>query len=194
MRARTRLSSIPLIALAVSAAPLVAQVALHPETIEPAAWERFALRVVGAPEAPVVRVELDLPDALTVLGTDAPPGWRFAFTPATDSTPQRIAWAGDTLTAGQFVEFAFLARLRGDVRNRQLVFPVTVERADGTRRRWGGGAGAPGPLIVRIRGSTFITSWGAAALAGAALGLSALTLALVAFRLRASGGGTGPGV
>ena len=176
---RIPIASFPILALVV--APLGAQVTIRPETVEPAAWERFALQVVNQQPIGIVRVRLEVPEAVAILGTQAPPGWRFTVSAATDSTPQTIEWWGDSLAAGTYEEFAFLGRIMGDARRRSLVFPVTIGRVDGTERRWGAGGEGRAPRVL-IRGATFMTTWGAAALGGAALGVSALALAFAAFR------------
>lgn len=174
-------------------APLAAQVALHPATVEPAQWARFALQVVNRQESAIVSVRLEVPEAVTVLGTNAPPGWTFRLHPASDTTPQVIEWREGILPAGGFQEFAFLGRVMGDARRKELVFPVHLRRADGTERHWGRGSGAARPPTVQIRGSTAITAWGAAALGGAAFGIAVLALGVAVARARrASGGESGP--
>jgi uncharacterized protein YcnI len=175
-----------LLASLASAAPGEAQVAIHPTAVAPASWERFGLRVVSQADSPVVSVRLLVPDALSVLGVDAPPGWTARHAAATDSTPQAIVWTGARVERGQFREFTFLGRLAADARRRELVFPVHLTRADGSTLEWSrDGAGAP--LVVLIQGTTRLSPWGALAAAGAAIGLAslALVLALLALRTRA---------
>lgn len=156
---------------------LTSQVALEPTTIEPAAWERFALRVVNQSETPVVAVEIALPDVLQILGIDQPPGWAAELVRATDSTPPSIVWWGGEVPRGGFREFPFMGRLPADARRRELVFPVTLGRADGSETVFGPG-GQGRALAVAISGTTGISAWGAFALAGGAMGLAVLALAL----------------
>lgn len=165
-------------------ATLSSQVALYPEAVEPAAWERFALRVVNQEEAPVVTVEIALPEVLQILGTDQAPGWTAERVPATGSTPPMIVWRGGEVPTGSFREFPFIARVPADARRRQLVFPVKLGRRDGSETVFGPG-GAGRALVVPIRGTTGISAWGAFALAGAAMGLAVLALgvALLARRV-----------
>ncbi len=162
---------------ALAPGPLVAQVAIHPAAIEPAAWERVALRAVNQAESPVVAVELTVPEVLVVLGTDAPPGWTVESVPATDSTPPVVRWIGGELQRGAFREFPLLVRLPADARRRQLVFPVALHRSDGSIAIWGPG-GEGRALTVSIRGTTGVSAWGAFAFAGAAMGIAVLALAL----------------
>jgi uncharacterized protein YcnI len=171
-----------LIAQAVAATPAEAQVAIHPTAVAPASWERFGLRVVSQYDSPVVSVRLLVPDALAVLGVDAPPGWTAHHIAATDSTPQAIEWTGSRVERGEFREFAFLGRLAADARRKELVFPVHLTRADGSTLEWSrDGAGAP--LVVLIRGTTRLSPWGALAAAGAAIGLASLAMVLALLAL-----------
>lgn len=161
-----------------------AQVALTPPALEPGAFERLALRVANPAPSPVVQVRLVVPEAVAVLGVDAPPPWTGRLIPATDSTPQVVEWAGGELAPGAFREFALFTRLAADVRRADLVFPVHLTRRDGSTVAWRrGGEGAP--LIVGVRGTTTVSTWGATALAGAAAGLALLALVLALHGRRA---------
>jgi uncharacterized protein YcnI len=173
-------------ALSVRAA--TAQVALAPSSLEPATFERLALRVANPDSSPVVRVRLAVPAALAVLGVDAPAGWRWRLEPASDTTPTVIEWWGDSLAAGAFREFPVLARLQADAQPLTLVFPVRLEHADGRTTVWDR-AGDAAPPTMEIRGTTVLSTRGAVALAGGALGVAALALVLGLFsasRQRAS--------
>jgi len=171
--------------LAACAAPLAAQVSVAPAFVEPAAFERFALRIANPDSSPVVRVRLGIPDVLTVLGVDAPPGWSWTLSAATDTSAAAVEWSGYALPQGAFREFAVFARLASDARELSLAFPVRLERADGGTVTWTRGGDAP-PLLVGIRATTGVSARGAVALAGGALGLAVLALALALSRRRAA--------
>jgi len=156
---------------------LAAQVSVAPAAVEPAGFERLALRVANPDASPVTLVRIEIPDVLTVLGVDAPPGWAWRLTAATDTSSAAIAWSGDSLAQGVFREFAVLVRLASDVRDLTLVFPVRVEHADGRAVTWTRDGDAR-PPAVSIRATTGISVRGAVALAGGALGVAALALAL----------------
>lgn len=158
-----------------------AQVALSPASLEPATFERLALRVANPGPSPVVRVRLAVPVALTLLGVDAPAGWRWRLEPATDTTATTIEWSGDSLPAGAFREFPFLARLQADAQPLTLVFPVRLDHADGQTAVWDR-AGDAAPPTVDIRGTTVLSVRGAVALAGGALGVAVLALVLALHR------------
>jgi uncharacterized protein YcnI len=160
---------------------LVAQVSLAPASIQPASVERLGLRVANPDPSPVVRVRLDVPAVFTVLGVDAPPGWTWRLTPATDTAATVIEWSGDSLAVGAFREFALLARLGADARQLTLVFPVEVSHADGRTVAWNRAGDAP-PLTMDISGSTTVSASGAVALAGGALGIAALALVMALHR------------
>src|SRR5712691_5944488 len=104
-----------------SASDVAAQVSIHPGTVQPAAWERFAIRVFNQTDTPTVAVRVEVPEAIAILGVDAGRMWPFKTIAATDSTPQRIEWRGGQLIRGEFREFAFLGRLKADARQEDLV-------------------------------------------------------------------------
>jgi uncharacterized protein YcnI len=158
---------------------LEAQVQLHPSRVSPAAWERFALRVVNQTDTATVAVRVSIPEKVAVLGVEPLEGWAFEIIPATDSTPQAVEWSGDSLLAGEFREFAFLGRLAGDAQKRELVFPVRLTKANGSVVEWTRGRrGAGLPPVVNVVGGAAITVWGAVGLAGGAVGIAILALAL----------------
>jgi uncharacterized protein YcnI len=162
-------------------AVLAAQVSVAPASVEPAAFERLALRVANPDSSPVTRVRLEIPDVLTVLGVDAPAGWTWRLTAGTDTSAAAVEWWGDSLPRGAFREFALLARPASDVRDITLVFPVWVEHADGRTVRWTRGGDAR-PPTVSMRATTGLSGRGAVALAGGALGLAALALVIALHR------------
>lgn len=158
---------------------------MDPTTVQPAGWERLALRVINQTTNPIVSVQLTVPEAVDVLGVDPAAGWSFSLTRATETTPQTIVWTGDQLEQWEFREFAFLGRLVADARRKELLFPVRIQRADGSFVEWSRSAEATGaPLVVQIVGSTRISNWGAFTMAGVAVGLSFLAIALAVARKR----------
>lgn len=160
-----------------------AQVSISPRTVEPADFVRFAIQVANPGDTAVVTVRVEVPEALAILGVDAPTGWTQRRVTATDSTPQAIEWSGGQLGRGEFREFAFFARLGANARRTTLVLPVRVTRADGSAREWRSGGYGQAP-VVEIRGSVGITAGGAFTLAAAAIGLAALGVALALHRPR----------
>ncbi len=165
-----------LLSLALAAAasdPAAAQVAIDPPTTTPAAWERFAVRVVGVGDTTVVGVEVTLPDAVTLLGVQPMEGgWSAETAPPTASAPARVRWTGGELTTGTFREFAFLGRVIGDAREKALVFPVRLTDA-------GGGVRDPQPAPrVQLVGTTQLSARGAVAMAAVAIALGVVALAL----------------
>ena len=163
---------------------LTAQIALHPASVTPAAFQRFALRVVNQTDTPTVGVRVTLPEAIQVLGVNAPAGWTARLTPATDSAAPVVEWSGGSLVRGGYEDFALLGRVAADARpGSELVFPVRLTRAGGGTMDWAQG-GAGRPPTVAIEGTAVVTSAGAFALAGAATGLSILALVLALTRRR----------
>ncbi len=166
------------------AAPCTAaQVSVSPRTVEPADLVRFAIQVANAADTAIVTVRVEVPEALVILGVDAPAGWTRRQVAATDSTPRALEWTGGRLGRHEFQEFAFFARLGATVRRTALVFPVRIGRADGSTRDWRSGGFGQAPA-VEIRGTVGITVGAAFMLAAAALGLAVLGLALAMRRPR----------
>lgn len=160
--------------VATPVAQVAAQVAISPGTMRPGHWERIALQVANTGDLATVQVAVRVPDAVTIIGLDAPAGWTVERMAPTDTSSQQIVWSGE-LEPGSFREFALLGRLAADVRRRELVFPVGIIKSDGSVIAWVRGGDAPPPMIL-IRGTTVITGWGAIALAGAAFGTAVLAL------------------
>ena len=180
-------NSATLFALALTATSvgrLTAQVDLDPPTIKPAAWERFALRVVNQTDTAFTRVRLTVPEAVMVLGVEPVPGWTFQLVAASDTTPQFIEWAEGNLWRGEYREFAFFGRIPSDVARRELVFPVRLTRANGSLVEWNHLSDTGAPPTIQIVGTTGVTVWGAVGLAGVAVGIATLALAMAVWRKR----------
>ncbi len=162
-----------------------AQVAIHPTTTTPAAWERFSVRVANNTDTATISIRLDLPDAITVLGVDVPPGWTFDQQAGTATSPQSIVWSGGELRKGDFREFSFFGRIKGDARKTELVLPVTLGRAVGSDLEWTDSPGSTRRAQrVAIISRTNVSAGGAVALAGAAIGIAGLALAIALSRKR----------
>ncbi len=159
-----------------------AQVDLHPATVKPAAWERFALRAINQTDTAFVGVRLAVPEALMVLGIEPLDGWEVTHALASDTTPQIIEWSGGELLRGEFLEFAFFGRLPADSRKQDLVFPVHLVRATGTEVVFDRASGDGAAPTVQIVGTTTVTGWAGLALSGVAVGISALALAFAVSR------------
>ena len=156
-----------------------AQVDLHPSTIKPASWERFALRVANQTDTAYTTVRLTVPEAIMVLGVQPMTEWTSRLEASTDSTPQSIEWTGGSVMRGDFMEFVFLGRLPPDVRRNSLIFPVQIVRASGSLVEWNRRSDTGIPPTVQIVGTTSVTAWGSMALAGIAVGIAVIALALV---------------
>lgn len=145
------------------------QATISPRNTTPAAWERFAVRVVNQTDTATVAVHIDVPDAVTILGVQPVPRWSVRQVAATVSAPQSIEWHGGELRRGEFHEFVFLGRLAGDARQTELVFPVRLTRSDGSIVEDRG-------LRVAIEGRTRLSVRGVTAVAGTALGVALIAL------------------
>lgn len=171
---------ISLALLCLGAAPLAAQVAVHPLTTTPAAWERIGIRVINQTDTATTAVRVEVPEALAIIAVEPMPGWSFQVGPAKDPTAQAIEWSGGTITRGQFEEFAFLGRPQANSRQIDFVLPVTITRANGSVVEWRGTPSEPyAAPRVRIVGTVGISGRGAMMMAGVAIGISLLALVIV---------------
>ena len=165
------------LAALVVAAPVEAQVGISPSSTAPAAWERFAIRVMNQTDTATVQVRVQVPSVILILGVQPMAGWSVETTPATDTLSQSITWSGGKLTKGQFDEFAFLGRLDPNAKPEDLGFPVRIQRANGSvvewRRQPGEDYAAP---RVQIVGTATISPTGQVAMAGAALGFAIIAI------------------
>jgi len=156
----------------------------------PGSMDRLTLSVVNQLAPPVTRVELTVPEIVTVLGVGTPAGWEFDLERATDSTPQRIVWTGDAIPRWGLAEYPVFGRLAADADDKVLIFPVRVTRGDGSSVEWSRSHPEAGrPPTIRIVGSTTLTGWGTIVLSGLAIGLSALALAFALTRDRRTASG-----
>ena len=159
------------------AAPATAQVAIYPTTTTPAAWERFALRVINQTDTPTVAVGIEVPAAIMVLGVEPQNGWTFETTQAPDSGPTTITWRGGTVKKGEYGEFPFLGRLKADARREKIVMPVRIERENGSVVEWRRLPNEPYPAPrVDVAGTVRITASGALMSAALAMGVAILAL------------------
>ena len=169
---------------AMSVSRLQAQVDLDPTTVKPAAWERFALRVVNQTDTAFTRVRLTVPEVIMILGVEPLPGWTFALIAASDTSPQSIEWSEGSHLRGEYREYAFFGRIPADAKRRELVFPVALTRASGSVVEWNRRRETGAPPTVQIVGTTGISPWASMALAGGAAGIAILALALAVSRKR----------
>lgn len=134
-------------------------------------------------ETSLTAVSVIVPDAVTILGVEQPPGWTFTLQEPSSTSPASITWQGGLISHKGFLEFGFLGRVAGDARRTDLVFPVTLTRSDGQTLQWihPPGLERPAPR-VRIVGTTQLSPWGALVLAGAAFVTAVLALILASSR------------
>ena len=155
----------------------VAQVAINPQVTTPAAWERFAIRVINQTDTATVAVRVEVPEVILILGVQPKSGWTIHTAPATENSRQAISWTGGSLAKGQFEEFTFLGRLDPNAKREPLGFPVRIQRANGSVVEWRRPPGEDyATPRVEIVGTASISPTGQVALAGAALGLAIIAI------------------
>ena len=162
-----------------AAGSLEAQVAIVPTTTTPAAWERYAVRVINQTDTPTVAVQVEVPSAMSVLGIEPRSGWSFETTQKPDSGPTVITWKGGSIKRGEYAEFPFLGRVAGDAKQEVLVMPVRIERANGSNVEWRKGIGeAYQAPRVEIVGSVTVSHSATIMVSAMALGVALIALAV----------------
>jgi uncharacterized protein YcnI len=157
--------------------PAHAQVAVNPVVTTPAAWERFSVRVINQTDTPTVTVRVEVPAVVMVLGVEPKTGWTFQVVPSVDSGPSAITWTGGAIRHGEYGEFPFLGRLQPQARQEDLVFPVRIQRENGSVVEWRHQEGEPyAAPRVEIAGTVHISPAGQFMMAGAAMGIAILAL------------------
>jgi uncharacterized protein YcnI len=165
--------------LLAGALPAAAQVAISPTTTTPAAWERFALRVINQTDTPTVAVRIEVPAAVMVLGVEPVTGWTFETAQSPDSGPTTITWRGGMVKKGEYGEFPFLGRLKADARREVIVMPVQIERQNGSVVEWRRRANEPYPAPrVDVAGTVRVSASGALMMGALAMGVAILALIL----------------
>jgi uracil-DNA glycosylase len=155
------------------------QVAIDPDNMRPAAWERIATQVVNLTEDTILGVTVEVPDVIMILGVDAPTGWSYAQRVGSDTSAQAVSWTGGRIARGDTRSFALLGRLKADVRRNTLVFPVNLTYSSGETARWGDPRGEERPApVINIVGTTTLSASGSLALAALAIAIASVALAL----------------
>jgi hypothetical protein len=146
--------------------------------------------VINQTDTPTVAVRLEVPAAISVLGVEPLQNWIFETGSLPDSGPTVINWRGGSVRRGEFGEFVFLGRLKGDARQEDLVFPVRIERANGSVVEWRRGRGedyaAP---RVEVAGTVRISTTGQIFLSVLAMGIAMVAVVLaIAARAKTESG------
>lgn len=155
---------------------LFAHAVVHPDLAPPGAYQKYVLRVPTERDVPTTRIEIQFPDAVTVVSFADVPGWEVEV--RTDEAGKVVGaiWTG-TLPPQRFVEFPFVA-----VNPREettLTWPVVQTYEGGEVVEWSGPEGSDAPASV-----TRIGEPGAAVTGGSGrpgwVAVAALLLALLA--------------
>lgn len=150
-----RAVTVAAIALAGTAAPAQAHVDVLPPTVTAGTATELIVRVPTERDVPTTRVEVDVPDEVTVYSLGEPPGdWRVTATTGPDGRIARVTWSGGTVAPGRHHDFTMLGTpfTPGEATwtTRQTyadgqVKPWTGPREDEGEARGESGPGDPGP-------------------------------------------------
>ena len=164
-------------AVAVLVAPVLAHAVVYPREVQPAAYEKFTLRVPNERDLATTRVELAFPDAVSVVSLGEVPGWEVEVVSNADGRITGAVWTG-TLPVQRFVEFPFVAVTPPE--ETRLRWDAIQVYADGERVAWAGPEGSSTPASFTLVRGAGAGVGGPAVMSGAALlvALVALGLAL----------------
>ncbi len=152
MRRAVLLAAIALLGVA---APAQAHVDVLPFTATAGTATELTVRVPTERDLPTTRVEVDVPDEVTVYSVAEPPGdWRVTPITGADGRIARVVWSGGTIPPGRYQDFTMLGTpfTPGEAAwaSRQTyadgqVKPWTGPREDDEEGRAESGPTAPGP-------------------------------------------------
>lgn len=141
-----------------------AHVSVEPQKTSVDARVTYRLIVPTERDVPTVRVELVVPEAVTIIRFQAKPGWqREVVQDATTGRITRVIWHGGAIGPGEFDEFVFQARNPREPAT--VVWKVYQIYSSGERVAWeqppegahshgghasGHGEGGSGPAAVTI--------------------------------------------
>ena len=189
-----------------------AHVTMNPDAVPAGSFARFAIRVPNEREnASTTKLVMQLPKGLVFVSFEPKPGWRRTVTtekldpPLTvedETVTERVAtvtWEGGQIAPGEFDEFGMSAKMP-DGAGRTLIFPAVQTYSNGEVVRWIAPQTADEPAPhVTLEAATAEAQATAAtdssseddgrdgltlglAIAGLAVGLIALAVALLARR------------
>jgi uncharacterized protein YcnI len=120
-------------ALAVVPSLALAHITIGPNQSTAGVTEKYVLRVPSETGVATVAAEIDIPDGVTVETVAVPNGWKHEIRKDADDRIIGITWTM-TIPAGEFAEFAFVARNPRD--QAEVVWTLRQRFADGTVSDW----------------------------------------------------------
>ncbi len=161
--------------------PALAHVEVVPTESISGETQRYGIRVPTEKPIPTVRVEVQFPNTLRVLDLEATVGWQVAVQTDPSGRPVDAVWHAGSIPPNQFVEFG--VRARNPDEETELRWSVIQTYQDGSEVQWVGAPTADSPAaITRVRSRALLGVPEMLASIAALLGLSALGVALLAFR------------
>lgn len=176
-----------------------AHVVVHPNEAPAGSYQRFDVSVPTEKDMPTTKVQVEVPEGITVTGVKPVPGWQSEFE-KDGGVVKSITWSGGQINPEEFQEFSFQARTPEDVGEYSWSAYQTYE--DGSVVEWTDEPDSekPAPVVEIVQGNAQSDEHGAAnqggeqqgseqqgsgftpvaAYGGLALGAVALVVALVA--------------
>ncbi len=123
-----------------------AHVTVWPKTSPPGAFETYTVRVPSERPAATIRIELDIPDAVTFSKVAPKTGWRYELVRSAAGKVTGVTWSGGSLGPDEFDQFVFQARNPKDPG--KVAWKARQFYADGTTVEWTGPEGSNTPASI----------------------------------------------
>jgi uncharacterized protein YcnI len=155
-----------------------AHVTVHPQETAPGSYEKFTVRVPTESEAPTVKVEIAIPDEVTISRVEPKPGWSYELIRDGNGRISRVVWSADGpgLASAEFGEFNMLGRVGSDAE--RIVWKAYQTYGDGETVAWDGAAGSSRPASITTAAAPVQAEASASPLTASAPAADGLTLAL----------------
>jgi uncharacterized protein YcnI len=147
MRINRRLTGLVAAGVTVlAAASAFAHVRVSPRESAGGATERYIMRVPTERQPSTVRIELEVPAAVTVLSTTPSPGWKIEEKKDSQGKIVNVIWSGGVIRFAEYREFVFEAR--NPASETKLEWKVIQIYEDGMRSEWTGPESSRSPASV----------------------------------------------
>jgi uncharacterized protein YcnI len=139
------LSVVATVMLAVSA---FGHIRISPRESPAGATERYTMRVPTERQSSTVRIEVEVPAAVTVVSIAPAPGWKVEEKKDTQGRIVGAIWSGGSIPFAEYKEFSFDAK--NPAMEMKLEWKAIQIYEDGTRSEWTGPENSRTPSPVTL--------------------------------------------
>ncbi len=125
-----------------------AHVTVSPKEAEQGSYQKFTVRVPSEKDSATVKVEVKIPDNVTISRVEPKPGWTYEFVRDDSDKVTSITWTAEGLGLGatEFGEFNIQGKV-GDTIGK-IIWKAYQTYSDGSIVEWTGAEGAEHPASV----------------------------------------------